>query len=473
MADLEYIFRPCSIAVVGASPNSSNFATMSFLNPLIQFGYKGKIYPIHPKASEVSGLKAYTSILDVPGPIDYVICAVRASFTPQLMRDCATKGVKTIHLYTSGFSETGEEKGIRLEKEICEIARQAGMRVVGPNCLGIYCPMSGISFSSDFPKESGSIGFLCQSGGNAIEGVELGSARGIRFSKVVSFGNACDINDADFMEYFTRDLQTKIIMSYIEGTKDGRRLISVLQEAVKTKPVIILKGGITVGGTRAVASHTGALAGSNVVWSALFRQLGVMQVYNFEEAIDLLLLFQCLKPFSGRRVGVIGCGGGASVLITDDCEREGLVVPLLPPEIRVRLREIISEEVDPGTTVRNPVDLASSGWDPGIFSRALEALANYNGIDFILTFMDMDVGLFRASREKQDGQIDSLIRTKNIIDKPIVAVMRHSGEPKMVSYAFTLQKRCLDAGIPVFPSFERAAHVVSKFIQYYEKRGNN
>ena len=158
MSDLEYIFHPESIAVVGASPHNST-AEM-FLDPLIQFGYKGKIYPIHPKANEVSGLKAYPSIMDVPGPVDHVTCAIRASLTPQLMKDCVAKKVKLVQLFTAGFSESGEEEGIRLEKEISEIARRGNVRVLGPNCLGIYCPGIGIAYDPSFSMESGSVGFF-------------------------------------------------------------------------------------------------------------------------------------------------------------------------------------------------------------------------------------------------------------------------------------------------------------------------
>jgi acyl-CoA synthetase (NDP forming) len=436
---------------------------------LIQFGYEGGIYPIHSKANEVSGLKAYPSILDVLGPVDHVICAIRAALTPQLVRECVAKRVRVIHLFTSGFSETGKEERIRLEREIVEIAHQGGVRVIGPNCMGIYCPISGISFDADFPRESGSVGFLSQSGGNSMELVQLGSTRGIRFSKVVSFGNACDLNEADFMEYFAHDPQTKIIVGYLEGTKDGRRFITTLQKAAEAKPVIILKGGVTKGGIKAVASHTGALAGSNAVWGSLLSQLGVMQVYDLEELVNLILLFQHFKPFKGRRVGLIGGGGGGSVLATDDCEREGLTVPSFPSKVKKRLREIIPEEVEPGTSVNNPVDLSGTRLrDPSIFPKSLKIVANYDGVDFILTHVNVALGLYRGTSEMIDKQIGSLIEIKKNVAKPIAAVIRHSGEPKAANYAFSVQKKCLESGIPVFPSFGRAARAISKFIRYCE-----
>jgi acyl-CoA synthetase (NDP forming) len=463
--ELEYIFRPRSIAIVGASPDPSNYATKGFLNPLIQFGYQGMIYPIHPKASEVLGLRAYPNILNVPGPVDHVICIIKAALVPQLMRECVAKGVKVIQLFTAGFSETGEEEGIRLEGKITEIARQGGVRVIGPNCLGIYCPGSRISFDASFPKQSGGVGFFSQSGGNSVELVQFGDARGVRFSKVVNFGNASDLNEADFTEYFAYDPQTEVIVGYIEGTKDGRRFINVLREAARAKPVIVVKGGITEGGAKAVASHTGALAGNNAVWNSLFRQFGVIQVYDLEELIDLLLLFQHLKPLKGRRIGLVGTGGGRSVLATDSCEREGLSVPPFSEAVRKKLRELVPEKAYHGISVRNPVDSSGLDWNPDIFSKILKTVADYDGLDFILTYTRVTFGT-----EKVAKVIDSLTETKKNLDKPIAMVVRHSEEPKTVSYAFEIQNRCHQAGIPTFPSFSRAARAISKFIQYHERR---
>jgi acyl-CoA synthetase (NDP forming) len=465
MPDLEYVFHPRSIAIVGVSRDSSSYATSSFLKPLIQFGYEGKTYPVNPEVSEILGVKAYPGILDIPGPIEYVICCLRAELTPELMRECVTKGVKVIQFFTSGFSETGQEKGIRLEREIVEIAHQGGIRVIGPNCMGIYCPSSRISFDASFPKESGSIGFLCQSGGNSIELVQLGDARGIRFSKVVSFGNACDLNEADFMEYFTLDPQTEVIVGYLEGTKEGGRFLNELRKAAIAKPIIMLKGGEGEAGIEAVASHTGALAGNSAVWGSLFRQLGIIQVHDLEELVDLLLLFQHSKPPRGKRLGLVGTGGGRGILATDSCEREGLAVPPFPKAVRRKLREIAPEERYHGTSVRNPVDSAGLDWNPDIFPQILKTMADYDGLDFILAYTRVTFGSERVAKV-----IDSLTETKKDLDKPVAMVVRHSEEPKTVSYAFEIQNRCHQAGIPTFPSFSRAARAISRFIEYHERR---
>ena len=466
MPELEYIFHPRSIAVVGASSNPLNAVAKLFLDPLLHFGFKGELYPVHPTASEVSGLKAYPSILDIPGPVDHVICGIRADLTPNLMKECTAKKVNSIHLFTSRFSESGEMKGIRLEKEITEIAHQGKVRVLGPNCMGIYCPGSRISYESFFPRESGNIGCFCQSGGNSIEIVQFGSVRNTHFTKVISYGNACDIDEVELLEYFTGDPQTEIIIGYIEGTKDGKRLVQALRKATEVKPVIMLKGGVTEAGTKAAASHTGSLAGSAVIWDSVFHQFGVIQVYDIEELIDVALLFQHLKPVHGKKVALVGGGGGSSVLITDICEQEGLIVPSFPDELKMKLREIIPVEADPGTSVRNPVDTSSSGPYPGIIPATLENIDNYANVDFTL----FPIGLYLGAEDRIANQINSIIAIKKKLNKPIIVVIRYNQVPQSGNMALDLQQKCVRAGIPVFRSFDRAARSISRFIRYYEDR---
>jgi acyl-CoA synthetase (NDP forming) len=466
MPDLEFIFHPESIAVVGASSNPRRVTNRFFLDPLLKLGYEGKIYPIHPTASEIAGLKVYPSIMDVPGPVDHVSCAIRAALTPQLMQQCVAKGVKLIQIYTSGFSETGGAEGILLEREIAEIACRGSVRLLGPNCMGIYCPGSRIAYADLFSGESGNVGLLSQSGGNSVEAVQLGNVRGVYFSKVVSYGNACDINEAELLEYFTQDTQTKIITGYIEGTRDGSRFITALQKATGVKPVILLKGGTTQAGTKAAASHTGALAGNSIIWESLFQQLGVMQACDLQELIDLALLFQHFRPVRGRKLGLVGSGGGAGVLITDSCERERLIIPSFPEEIREKLREIVPEELDPGTIVRNPVDFSTTWFRPGVFPAVLETMAKYDGIDFILIYL----GLFPGDDKVVTGVIDSIIETKRNLSKPVIMVLRYSHAPQTGKLALDLQIRCARDGIPVFSSFDRATRAINRFVRYYEER---
>jgi len=468
MPDLEFLFRPESIAVAGVSPHNST-AEM-FLDPLIQFGYKGKIYPIHPKANEVSGLKAYPSIMDIPGPVDHVTSAIRAALTPQIVRECAAKRVKLVQIFTAGFSESGEEEGIRLENEIAEIARRDNLRVLGPNCMGIYCPSLGISYDPSFSMESGSVAFFSQSGGNSIRLVMLGAARDIHFSKVVSYGNASDINEADLMEYFADDPESGIIIGYIEGVRDGKRFVRVLRKAAEVKPVIMLKGGVTEAGTRAIASHTGSLAGTNAVWSSLFHQSGVMQIDDMEEVIDLILLFQHFRPLRGRRGALISFGGGYSVSLTDASARAGLIVPAFTEEMKKSLREIVPKEADPGTSVHNPVDLSVSGWDSDIFSRALETVDKYDGVDFILLCIGLHSGCIGGQMQQMiDRAVDVLVTTKKKLAKPMAMIILEDFAPETRNLSSGIQGLVRQVNIPVFPSFDRAARALSRFIQYHER----
>ncbi len=465
--DLEYLFHPQSIAIVGVStePEKAHIGGNVFLRALIEFGYKGNIFPINPKAKEVLGLKAYPSLESVPQGVDYVICSLPAHLTPQLMKDCAAKGVKVVSMYTAGFSEAGEE-GRKLEQELADIARQGGTRLIGPNCLGIYCPSTGLTITYDLSKEAGSVGLLCQSGGHSTELATMGGFRGIRFSKVISYGNAADLNEADFLEYFTKDNETKIIAAYIEGVKQGRRFLKVLRQAANKKPVILFKGGRSEAGNKAVASHTGVLAGNNEMWAVLCRQAGVIQVHSPEEMLDVLMAFLYLKPPKGQRVGIVGIGGGASVQAADECESAGLIVPTLPYEVRQELRNFTPEA---GTSVHNPVD-SSPGvfWTASQFRDTVRIVADYEGIDFL--FIQRSIGI-RIFHERDEGKTwDSIIAAGREIEKPVAMVLRNLDTPIGSRLFFELQRDCLEAGLPVYPTIGRAARAISKLIQYHDDR---
>ncbi|UCD85254.1 MAG: CoA-binding protein, partial [Deltaproteobacteria bacterium] len=318
--ELEHAFHPRSVAVVGASdlPFSAGYF---YLRHLLDYGYRGQIYPVNPNQRQASGLKTYPRLSDVPGTVDYVICCLPASKVLDLLTQCPQKEVKVVHFFTGRLSETGYEGAAELEEKILREARKLGIRLIGPNCMGIYCPKEGLSFGYDFPAEPGSVGVVFQSGGAATEFVRYASLRGVRFSKVISYGNALDLTETDFLQYLSKDPETEVIVSYIEGVKDGKRFLSALREAASAKPVIVLKAGRGVAGTRAVASHTASLAGSLRIWEGVMNQAGAVQANTLEEGIDLAVSFCFLPPFSGRRVGIVGGGGGKSVLSADEWEK--------------------------------------------------------------------------------------------------------------------------------------------------------
>ena len=337
-SNLDAIFNPRSIAVAGVSTKAigSRLGGNNYLDAMISCGFKGKLYPVNPKGGEIRGLTVYPSVRDIPGPVDYVVSAVPASAALQLTKDCAAKGVKAIHFFTSGFSELGEPEGIQLEKEVLDIARRHGIRVVGPNCMGVYCPSSGVSFLGDLCNDSGPVGVICQSGGNAIYVAREAARRGVRFSKVISYGNASDVNESDLMEYMADDPETGIIMAYIEGVKDGHRFKKALARAASRKPVIVLKVGVTESGARAAASHTGSLAGVDKVWDGLLEQVNAVRTHTLDEWIDMAVTFSFFPGPVGRRVALLGLGGGATVLAGDEATKEGLVISGFPEEMRQR-----------------------------------------------------------------------------------------------------------------------------------------
>jgi len=391
--NLDFLFHPNSIALVGITTATTWHWTRTFLEGLIEIEFDRPLYLVNPKGGEIEGRKVYTSLKDVPGDIDYVIGLVNAQIAPKLVEECAEKGVRAIHFCTAGFSETGEEPRIKLESELAEVARRNGIRVIGPNCMGIYCPKSRLSFSPAFPKESGPVGVISQSGGNSIYLVRQAALRGIRFSKVISYGNACDINESDLLEYLTHDADTKVIALYIEGIKDGKRFRKALEEATKEKTVVLLKGGTTDGGARAVAGHTASLAGSRATWDALCKQLGIISVSSIDEMIDVLVTLLFLPLPGGRNVLLFGAGGGASVLIADEFESRGLKVPAIPKEIVAQIRAFTPIA---GNILRNPVDYSQAMTNIEGIVKTFAILSRWEGADFFVMFIR--TGQFTASR---------------------------------------------------------------------------
>ena len=302
MDQLDTAFHPRSIAVAGASANPLS-VSYSFVRHLLTYKYGGEIYPINRNQHEILGLKVYPTLKDVPDSVDYVICCIPASMVPDLLQECPDKGVKIVHLFTGRLSETGLPEAAELEREILRQAKKLGLRLIGPNCMGIYYPKEGISFGYDFPTEPGPLGMFFQSGGASTEFIHYASLRGIRFSKVISYGNALDLDETDFLQYLSQDAETKVIASYMEGVKDGKRFLQALRQVSSTKPVIVLKSGRGIAGTRAVASHTASLAGSFQIWEMAIRQAGAVLVHTLEEMIDVAMSFCWLPPVLGQGLG--------------------------------------------------------------------------------------------------------------------------------------------------------------------------
>lgn len=477
LSELEPIFYPKSLAVIGASADERKFGG-GFLMSLREFGFKGKIYPVNPQGSEIFGLKMYPNVRDIPEPVDLAHIMVPARVVPEVLEDCVAKGVKGAQIFTSGFTETGEEEGRRLEEELVRIARK-GIRLIGPNCFGIYCPASGLTLlpGYDFPKESGPVAFLSQSGGYAAEFCREANGWGIRFSKVVSYGNACDLNEADFMEYLAQDQETRIITAYIEGPRDGQRFMRLVREVSKTKPVIMWKAGLTKAGARAVSSHTASLSGEQAAWDALFKQSGAIQVKSMEELIDTTVAFLHLPPNTGRRVAVVGGGGGISVAAADACEQVGLSVPPFAAEIREQLGQIIPPA---GTSIRNPIDIGTPIMPPVMIEKTLEIAASVENIDTIIATQALHYilsgrlsFLFDTSGSFVQDSVQAPVNIKRRSGKPVIMVLPiGSDEVEMLDAERgrrEIRETYLNAGIPVYPTLERAARAVANVTRYYQR----
>jgi acyl-CoA synthetase (NDP forming) len=466
--DLDFLFHPNSLALVGITTAKTWHWTLTFLEGLLEIGFDRPLYLVNPKGGELKGHKIYASLKDVPGNVDYVIGLVNAQIAPKLVEECAEKGVRAIHFCTAGFSETGEPDRVKLESELVEVARRNGIRIVGPNCMGIYCPKSRLSFSPAFPKESGPVGVISQSGGNSIYLVRQAALRGVRFSKVISYGNACDIDESDLLEYLANDADTKIIALYIEGIKDGKRFRRAMEAATKEKTVILLKGGATEGGARAAAGHTASLSGSRTTWDALCKQLGLIRVSSIEEMIDVLVTLLFLPLPAGRNVVLLGAGGGASVLIADEFESRGLKVPPIPSDMVAQIREFTPIA---GNILRNPVDYSQAMMSLEGVIKTFAILSGWKGADFIVTFIR--TGQFTTYRTAEDhvNLLMSRFSVKQgMLPKPVAMVIEPSVMPEESQAIMIAIHGAIASELPVYYSFAAAANAISLVLNHAEKR---
>jgi len=466
---LDYIFHPGSTAVVGTIPDSlSRFKLGNqFVRILLEHGYKDPLYAVGSGEGEVCGLKIYQNIRDIPGVVDYVITVIPNQFVPQLAEDCGKKGVKVMHLFVSGFGEIEDKIGLELQSEILRNARKYGIRIIGPNCMGIYCPASNLAFGMGFSKVSGRVGYLAQSGGQCILGIKEANRRGIDFSKVVSYGNASDINECDLIEYFTEDPGTDIITAYIEGTNHGPRLLRALKEAVARKPVIVFKCADTGGGSQAAVSHTSAIAGSSLTWDALLRQAGAIRVFSVQEMFDVVTVLQRCPEITGLKTLVVGHGGGSCVQASDDCCRSGLSMPMLPPVLRQALMKVY--KTDAGNIFKNPLDI-NPYWGIDKAKEALSAVVGWEGMDLILLHSTPEQDPFVPRDFQYKIHTETLIEWARLSPKPVVLAMTTNTAPGDDGLPEKSFNQMQEAGFAVFPSVGRASTALFRVYNYYQRR---
>lgn len=477
--ELDIAFHPDSIAVVGATDNPSSWGRF-YMHWCTEYGYRGAVYPINPGRSEVLGLQAFPSLRDIPGGVDYVICCLPAPMVPGVLAECVGKEVKLLHIVAAGFGERGESRGIELEKEITERARERGVRLIGPNCMGLYYPKEGISFGYELPRESGPVGMFWQSGGLPTEFIRYAALRGIRFSKVISYGNGIDLNEADFLEYLGRDAETEVIACYLEGTRDGRRFCEALRGTASQKPVIVLKAGRGSAGTKAASSHTASLAGSSKAWDAVLRQSGAIQVQTLEEMMDLLVSFSFVPPLLGRSVGIVGGGGGKSVLSADEWEAAGFDVVSLPSEIEEKVKANLPLQW--WGWIKNPLDISAipqATRSIGISGDILRMMAVDSHFDLLVANVTVEnpypQEIMMSVVEKE---VDSVMEVKRRTTKPLVVVFPPPAlggdDLRHWRWRFLAEQRSqlISAGVPVYFSVSQAARAVERLTSYCHRKAS-
>ena len=484
MHPLDPIFHPRSVAVVGVSsredkPGGSG-GMGGFLNSLIEGGYPlDRLYPVNPKLETIRDLRCYPSLLDCPDPVDHVISQIPAGGVPELVDQAIEKGVRSIHFFTAGFAETGDERMAEIERDFIAKGQAAGIRMIGPNCMGLYVPDEGLAFMGGFPKQSGNVFLLSQSGANAGDIVGNLSALGVRFSKAVSYGNGADLRAHHFLDYAAADPQTEVVTAYIEGVRDGRLFFDALKRCAAVKPTILLKGGITAAGARAASSHTGSLAGSADVFEALARQSGAIRARTLDELVNLVIVTTSrLRTVQGRGVVLIAGGGGFSVLSSDQIALEGLDLPPMPDSVIEQMREFIPVA---GTSVNNPIDanLGRHG-DAETTIRLYKLVAGAPGIDVVFTTVggwggwgangngDGDDKDKDERAERARTSADDLADLQQATGTPFAAIVRSRGGSADGMDAFF--KRAHERQLAVFPNLQAAASSVARLIEWRERR---
>ncbi len=452
-AELDPMFHPRSVALIGASGKQGKVVRV-LMERFLETGFH-PLYPVNPRESEIMGLRAYRNITEVPGQVDLAIILTPTDAVLTAVKDCVAKKVRAIVITTSGFGEAGE-KGREVEQEMVRIAHEGGVRIIGPNCVGIYCPSSKLPFFQRAGTTPGSVGVVSQSGFFADYLTQTATANGIKFSKAISCGNEVDLNVIDFLEYLGEDPETELIVAYIEGIKDGRRFYSLSKEISKRKPIIVWKGGLTETGARAAVSHTGAMAGSRAVWEGALKQAGIVAVRSFEEVLDCLYAF-CFEPLPrGRRVGIISGPGGIGVATTDTCLDLGLEVPHFSKNTAARLRKIIPPV---GGSVNNPIDLSlASLVNPHLHKDAIDIVAGDENIDMLL--------LISVVGGEQLREIVLEARRNMEVRKPLVITMM-TGSMQAVAQDFPLM---LGSGASVYSDAGRAAKALANLWEYAQFR---
>jgi len=440
---LKPLFEPRAVAVIGASSKKTKIGHQVLRN-IIEGQFAGPIYPINPNEETILGLQVYNSILDVPSVVDACIIAVPPIIVPQVLMECGSKSVKGAVIISAGFSEIGN---LELEKQVVESASKSGIRVIGPNCAGIINTENELYATIESRIAPGSIAFITQSG--ALGGAALAWARQekIGFSKFVSYGNRCDVDEADLLDYLMEDQQTKVIAAYIEGLRNGRRFVETAKRVSVRKPILAIKSGYSSEGMRATLSHTGAMAGSDKVYDGAFRQSGIIRAEDIEDLFDMAKVLSMQPPSSGDRTVVVTNSGGPGVMMVDALAKLGLEVPEPSTEVKDKLSflpEICSR--------KNPIDVTAQG-DPEQYNKVLQIAQDSDDFDTLIALF------VPPAYVKSESVSEVVLEVSRAGSKPIVACWM-SGD--LVTEGVNILE---SGGVPNFPTPARTAKAVWALLQ--------
>jgi acyl-CoA synthetase (NDP forming) len=482
-SSFDALFEPRSIVFIGASQGVTKWG-FNILHHIYKGGFGGPVYPVNPQGGEWFGRRLYRSLAEAPRPVDLAVIVVPSVKVPDSIRECAAAGVRAAIVITAGFSETGAE-GAALESEIVAIARDAGIRLVGPNTMGVYSaypsPMQSVMMSTSLAQ--GCVAVVSQSGNLGTSLSYRLHRRGIGISRLISSGNEVDLKIEDYLEYLGSDDRTRVICLYVEGLRNGRRFIEVARRVTAMKPVILLKGGTGATGAGAAMSHTGALAGSFSVFRSMCRQANIILADTIDDMVDVTGFLLAQPPIAGRRVGIVTQGGGWGVLTADLCEAAGLDIPPLEEAVVAELNSILP----PFWSRRNPIDLVAPG-RVSMITDSIAALLRHADMDAIILlglgymtararrWLDSPV-LPRETMEKPARQmidaemelLDLVVRQIRQFNKPIIPVIDmvafdEAGEGNITAH--------LDGrGVMSYSSPEQAVGALVRAIEYYRKRG--
>jgi acetyl coenzyme A synthetase (ADP forming)-like protein len=454
VASLVPLFRPGAVAVVGASRDPGAIGRHA-LDALVRAGFHGPVYPVNPKAAEINGLRAYPSVRDIPGPVDLAVIAVPAAAVLGVVDDCHARGVRALVVLSAGFAEAGPA-GVRLQQALVEKVRGYGMRLVGPNCLGVLNTDPAVNLNATFGAAMvprGRVAMSSQSGAVGLAALNAAARMGLGLSTFVSVGNKADVSGNDLLQFWEEDPDTDVILLYLESFGNPRRFARIARRVASRKPVVVLHSGVTRAGSRAAGSHTAALATNAVAVEALFRQTGVIRAASLEEMFDLALGLGSQPLPAGRRVAVVTNAGGPGILATDACEAGGLSVPEPSPALSAKLASLL-----PGAAgIRNPIDLIAAA-GPGAFRTAIEAVLTSGEFDALLVLFT-PVGLADEGAVRT-AVADGIAAARAVgVKSPVYACWLGQAEHRT-------QLECGNERVPCFPFPETPARVLGRVSDY-------